>query len=388
MAYILSLSASSPLQEPSRDANTNSYNGIGRSYSSAGSGRSFGTVQHHRLSSLSSGSSLSSSSSLAAPAFRRLDDHSGASRSSSSHNLMLHRKCTGSERRSVSESVFSRRTSFASVLSARRRSYAFATGDNEENRLLGVVEHDVETPKDYTGDDLSFVEEERSLNVIQDTNFAAPASDAFEQQPGPAHASTIPSSPQNSGPHRWLSILRRRKQHSPTLAKPAARRAALDDFDIRPSPPRSSHHRKTESMSSSLRLITAVRSATATLASISIATGSRRNAKGERGQQRSSVVSASEFRPSIDSQRSVMDEAARQRSRRRREKLEELIRSEESYFADLKALSRVSTTSIARQFQGLTRETGVLHHLGLSAHRRQLRSLDSAKEHIRPAESP
>lgn len=38
-----------------------------------------------------------------------------------------------------------------------------------------------------------------------------------------------------------------------------------------------------------------------------------------------------------------MDEAAKQRSKKRRDKLEELIRSEESYVADLKALLNVST---------------------------------------------
>jgi hypothetical protein len=38
-----------------------------------------------------------------------------------------------------------------------------------------------------------------------------------------------------------------------------------------------------------------------------------------------------------------MDEGARQRARKRREKLEELIRTEESYVADVKALSNVQT---------------------------------------------
>jgi len=60
-----------------------------------------------------------------------------------------------------------------------------------------------------------------------------------------------------------------------------------------------------------------------------------------RAQQHSSVLSGSEPRPSVDTQRSVIDEAARLRSRKRREKLEEFIRTEESYVADLKALSNV-----------------------------------------------
>jgi hypothetical protein len=50
-------------------------------------------------------------------------------------------------------------------------------------------------------------------------------------------------------------------------------------------------------------------------------------------------MSGSDPRPSIDTQRSVLDEASKLRSRKRREKLEELIRTEESYVADLRALS-------------------------------------------------
>ena len=91
-----------------------------------------------------------------------------------------------------------------------------------------------------------------------------------------------------------------------------------------------------------MRFVTAVRSATATLASASIATLSRRTTKWRRGQQRSSLVSDREPRPSIDSVRSVIDEAAKQRSRKRREKIEELIRTEENYVADVKALSNAS----------------------------------------------
>ncbi|KAK4900144.1 hypothetical protein LTR28_001451, partial [Elasticomyces elasticus] len=51
----------------------------------------------------------------------------------------------------------------------------------------------------------------------------------------------------------------------------------------------------------------------------------------------------SEPRTSIDSNAPSLspwlDEAARQRSRKRREKIEELIRTEENYVADLKALT-------------------------------------------------
>ncbi|KAI5367465.1 putative DH domain-containing protein [Septoria linicola] len=144
-------------------------------------------------------------------------------------------------------------------------------------------------------------------------------------------------------------------------------RWTLDDFDPKPLALRSSSpqktrrmlgHHKSDSQGSSLRFITTIRSATATVASTSIATISKRTTKWRHGQQRSSIISGSEPRPSVDSVRSVVDEAARLRSRKRREKLEELIRTEESYVADIKALSdayftilghQATTTSFARR---------------------------------------
>lgn len=345
MAYVLSLSASSPLRESQSSHTPLTHHRIGRSYSSTGSGGSCGTVQHHRMRSLSSGSSFSSLSSLVAPAFRRHDEHSSGSRSSSSHNLNLRRFPTGSDLRSISASAFSRRTSFASVLSSRRRSDLFPASDHDDTRLVDVAEHDYEAVEEG-GDELSFVEEERPASVIHHIPAPAPSIDEIVEAPDPPEPAQPAESPTKSGPRRWLSTLRRRKQQLPASTTPTVERFALDDFDTRPPSPekdRPIHHRKTDSWSSSLRLVTAVRSATATLASMSIATASKKNTKWRRGHQRSSVMSGSDPRPSVDSQRSVMDEAAKQRSKKRRDKLEELIRSEESYVADVKALLNVST---------------------------------------------
>jgi len=125
---------------------------------------------------------------------------------------------------------------------------------------------------------------------------------------------------------------------------PRSQRWTLDDFERKVASPtkrRPARHEKSSSYASSTGFVTAVRSATATIASASVATISRRNSRLRRAQQHSSVLSGSDPRPSVDTQRSIIDEAARQRSRKRREKLEELIRTEESYVADLKALSNV-----------------------------------------------
>lgn len=146
---------------------------------------------------------------------------------------------------------------------------------------------------------------------------------------------------------RWMSTLRRRRQKTrPTAVTPRKQRWILDDFDCKGPSPRSQHyrHRKSSSQSSSLGFVSAVKSATVTIASTSIAPLSKRTTHYRRGQQRSSVLSGYETRPSVDSERSVLDEAAKQRSRKRYEKVEELIRTEENYIADVKALSNVSNT--------------------------------------------
>jgi hypothetical protein len=142
--------------------------------------------------------------------------------------------------------------------------------------------------------------------------------------------------------HRWVSRLRRRKQQQPPAVTPRAQRWMLDDFDPSPAVPHSqrpSHHQKNASHTSSVAFVTAVKSATATIASASIATVSRRNSKLRRAQQHSSILS--DHRPSTETQRSLIDAAARQRSRKRREKVQELLQTEEGYLADLKALFNV-----------------------------------------------
>ncbi|GIZ42666.1 hypothetical protein CKM354_000592500 [Cercospora kikuchii] len=174
-----------------------------------------------------------------------------------------------------------------------------------------------------------------------------------------AEAQDMQSLQQQEAPFkRWVSKLRRKKHKVPPHVSLRTERWTLDDFDRAPLPlpplsPRRNRqvggHHKSDSQNSSLRFITSIRSATATVASASIATISRRASKWRRGHQRSSVVSASDPRPSVDSARSIVDEAAKQRSRKRREKLEELIRTEESYVADVKALSNAYFTILGHQ---------------------------------------
>jgi hypothetical protein len=158
---------------------------------------------------------------------------------------------------------------------------------------------------------------------------------------------------------RWVSTLRRRKkQSSIPLVTSRSERWCLDDFDHGPLQPFSTHTRSI-SGTSSMGIIAGVKSATVTLASASIAPLSRRASKWRRTHNRSSIMSGSDHRPSVDTQRSILDEAGKLRSRKRREKLEELIRTEESYVADLKALSNVRMICRARIFSA--DNPGLLH---------------------------
>ncbi|KAF2169155.1 hypothetical protein M409DRAFT_64916 [Zasmidium cellare ATCC 36951] len=340
MAYVLSLSPTSPALTPVN------CEAAARSCSSAASIGSGGTVQHHRLRSIST-NSLSSAGSYFIPSWRR--SHEPAStppRSASSMNLNFGKIRTQFDRRSFS-ATNSRRTSLASAISGNCRPESVAVCDPWDCRLVDVAESEDEPTRPSedserlesepeSEDDL---EAEKTIQLGLGTSVIDHASSDMQA-----------TSPDPPAFKRWVSRLRRKHVH-PVV--PRKERWVLDDFDI--ATPSSagksqrSHHRKSESQSSSLRFVTAVRSATATLASASIATLSRRTTKWRRGQQRSSLISERDARPSIDSVRSVIDEAAKQRSRKRREKVEELIRTEENYVADVKALSNAYFTILDHQ---------------------------------------
>ena len=306
---------------------------------------SSGTVQHHRVRSLSA-SSLSSLCSLWNPSLRQ-QDGSGSSRSPSIRSTLLHRVPTTSSRHSGSDS-YSRRASLASVLSSRFRPDLALSQEQDQGRLLDVAENDGEIcAADQEGETLIVGTAEKSPLSTGVSSFKSAAEEAEE-----VHAPPSPGGPElhddvSTGLRRWLSTLRQRKIQSKPKASPRLRRwNTADAAELTSSPiARSTHHKASGSHSSSLAFVTAVRSATATLASFSAASVSRGTTPWRRGHQRSSLFSSSDPRPSIDSRRSIADEAAKQRARKRREKLEELVRTEESYVADIRALSNVSRSS-------------------------------------------
>jgi hypothetical protein len=224
-----------------------------------------------------------------------------------------------------------------SMFSSRLRSEPASSVDANEPRLLDVAESDAEI-LEASEDEASMLGNAKLTETdMEEEDPLTLQITSQEEAHNPVAANTSPVV------RRWLSTLRRRKKQKQPATKPRSPRMKAGESQTLSSSPakrRQSMHKPSDSQGSSMAFVTAVKSATATIASVSIATVSRRTTPWRRGQQRSSLVSETDPRPSIDSQRSILDEAARQRSRKRRAKLEELIRSEESYLADIKALGK------------------------------------------------
>lgn len=154
---------------------------------------------------------------------------------------------------------------------------------------------------------------------------------------------------------RWMSTLRRKNQSRRKSLTLRTERWSLDDNDgeelhhysHQKQEKGHSRHQKTSSHSSS-GFVTAVKSASVSLASLSVAPRSRHAARSSRfkSEHRNSGLSQNDCRPSIENTRKLsgpfMDEAAWDRALKRRKILEELVSSEESYVADLKVLTNVS----------------------------------------------
>ncbi|KAK0383235.1 hypothetical protein NLU13_9148 [Sarocladium strictum] len=156
--------------------------------------------------------------------------------------------------------------------------------------------------------------------------------------------------------NRWMKSLRRRAVHS-SSAQSIVSGLALElespGYPSQVEVVQASRHRKMSS-DSSLAFITAVRSASVSLASMSAVARSKRThprSLARSRTDRSSRASFTAHRISEDSalqeQYTVPDIASVQRSAQRRRILEELINTEESYIGDLRFLMNVYITILA-----------------------------------------
>lgn len=155
---------------------------------------------------------------------------------------------------------------------------------------------------------------------------------------------------------RWMTTLRRKnfERHHTTI--PRIERWVLDDFDpelngllTSAGSPSGGTHQKSYSGTSSLKFISAVKSASVTLASASLAPLSRKSRQILRAKSEHWRSGISDTQGSIDSGNNLYvermaDEGAWLRSFQRRNILDELLDSEEYYIKDIKALDNVRKT--------------------------------------------
>lgn len=175
----------------------------------------------------------------------------------------------------------------------------------------------------------------------------------IDQSPTPEIESENLEQLKSQGPfHKWMRTIHRRAQHRHTRSDESfgSLRPPFDpDVHSRTAHWRRTHHRQSSS-GSSFAFVSAVRSASASLASasVSVVARSRRNVPRSQGfstTERSSRASISGPRVSEDSglreNQSLANLAAMERSLQRRRVLEELISTEEGYIGDIRFLMNV-----------------------------------------------
>lgn len=202
-----------------------------------------------------------------------------------------------------------------------------------------------------------------------------PLQQQIEQPTGDAPDS---QGPQTALPfHKWVRSFHRKARQRPPLwdsnTGTHPQRFLGPEHDQHISP-RASVNRESSSSGSSFRFVSAVRSASVSLASVSIVARSRRNnalSQCVSRTDRSSVASASGPRVSEDSamldKMDVIDAAATERALQRRHVLEELISTEESYIGDVRFLMNVRPTVFLAHNGGIDRVPGLCHHSGLAS---------------------
>ncbi|KAG9238773.1 RhoGEF domain-containing protein [Amylocarpus encephaloides] len=152
---------------------------------------------------------------------------------------------------------------------------------------------------------------------------------------------------------KWVKTIHRRAgQRRKTVSCGTHDSTSRRDYLDSPATCRKSEHHKKSSSSSSFGFVTAIKSASISLASMSIAPRSRRTANSSHQQKTDHSSNTSHAaRLSEDSvyhdRGAVIDQAVTNRLLQRRRVLEEIISTEESYLADVKFLMNVYVTFLA-----------------------------------------
>ncbi|KAI9822224.1 MAG: hypothetical protein M1832_003047 [Thelocarpon impressellum] len=153
---------------------------------------------------------------------------------------------------------------------------------------------------------------------------------------------------------RWVSTLRRQSLTRKISQVPSILRQHFDDGDETPRPPEGDKSRRKGSSSfSSMGFVTAIKTASVSLASINAPSRSRRHGassharSADRSNRSSNQDAATSFEATGARPAPSIDDEVRERAIQRRCILEELISSEESYIADMKILVNVYFTMLA-----------------------------------------
>ncbi|KAI5254041.1 hypothetical protein E4T42_02522 [Aureobasidium subglaciale] len=339
MAYVLSLMPQSPLGSPYDQKRYE------RSWSSLGS---TGTVHRHRSRQLSAGSSASVASIYGTP-WRSLSNHGTPLRSTSDSDLenVTHPSAL---RRPTTASNISRPLSVPPSVPQLVPALTPLPSPVESDPLLTTPAlRNERSTLDLVDEERDDWDEDHALLESETYDSSAPHIDPLVVEP----PDVTPTSSSHQPFSRWMNTLRLKKASYKNHVRPRLDTLLQQANQLAITSPEPSFrgHRKSGSWASSTNFITAVKSATITVASASIAPLSR-SASRRSGHPRlyrgSSGWFESEPRFSTDSGRPslslIIDDAARQRAKKRREKIEELVKTEESYLSDLKALSNAYFT--------------------------------------------
>ncbi|KAI9794524.1 MAG: hypothetical protein M1835_006531 [Candelina submexicana] len=190
-----------------------------------------------------------------------------------------------------------------------------------------------------------------SLDVNREESVSS--RDTYHEAQEAKHGQESTTTRVSEGPQpfkKWIRTLRRknRRKTGRSYSETEARTfegGEISDLGLypEPTPDRLSHHKKSSS-ASSMGFVTAVKAASLSLATFSLAARSRRLGRSSQGQSefRKSRLSNQDGRLSMDSDWSPaavnLDPGVWTRSLKRRSVIEELLNSEESYVADLKLL--------------------------------------------------
>lgn len=190
---------------------------------------------------------------------------------------------------------------------------------------------------------------DKSLKQSSAAAFASRVSDDLVEPPT-ITPSVLPNSNEKKSFHRWMRSLRRRAMHRSSAQSIASSSAAVagprPSLSQQDENVRTLRHRKMSS-DSSLAFITAVRSASVSLASVSAVAKSKRTHRRSHGRSRTDRSSRASFagprisEDSVSHEPALPDIASLQRAAQRRRILEELINTEESYISDLRFLMNV-----------------------------------------------